>query len=289
MYILKLNNIRVKLNYIMLIPIIIYFYFGYFIEIVLMFILILFHELAHIFVASKYGVKIGEVELFVFGGVAKSESLIGHDPNTEIIISIAGPLFNFCLMLLFMIIEKITSSYLTYYMIKANSFICFFNLLPLFPLDGGKILRAFLSNFFGVKNSTRYLTRLTYILCVFIIIISIYCLTLRQSIYIIILSIFILIAANKESKMAAFIFMKNITGKKWELRQRKIMKTHLLVCLKTVTAEEIFNCFLPNKYHVLIVIDNKGKCLGTISECDLIEGVIDQGLYTEVEKLLNNN
>ena len=90
----------------------------------LLFACVLLHELSHSIVAIKNGMKIKSITLFIFGGVAHIEG----EPNKALIefkIAIADPVCSIALGIFFFIIEKI------------------FNLIPGFPLDGGRILRAF--------------------------------------------------------------------------------------------------------------------------------------------------
>ncbi len=110
---------------------------------------ILIHELSHSLVAQKYGLKVKEIELYLFGGVSKIEEE-PRTPNSEMIISIVGPLssllIGFGLILLFFIpinMPTIISITLLYSGIT-NIGLGLFNLIPAFPIDGGRILRAFL-------------------------------------------------------------------------------------------------------------------------------------------------
>lgn len=110
---------------------------------------ILIHELSHSIVAQKYGLKVEEIELYLFGGVSK----IGEEPKTpksEMIISIVGPLSSLLIGMVFMLItflpiyiHPILWVTLLYSGIS-NIGLSIFNLIPAFPIDGGRVLRAYL-------------------------------------------------------------------------------------------------------------------------------------------------
>ncbi|MEJ2294439.1 MAG: site-2 protease family protein [Candidatus Lokiarchaeota archaeon] len=111
---------------------------------------ILGHEIAHSIVAQKYGLKVTEIELYVFGGASKIE----EDPKTpksEIVITVVGPLTSLLIGGVFLLIyfgipfllPPIVAVTLFYSGIT-NIGLGLFNLLPAFPVDGGRILRAYL-------------------------------------------------------------------------------------------------------------------------------------------------
>ncbi len=291
MFAIKRYCITIKINSCMIILWLLLLYNGYFFESLLSVVIILLHEIAHLFVASSYGLKAKEIELFPFGGVAKLEGIIGPDPKEEIKICIAGPLLNLGLVFFFVVLRNIfSSSYIIDFLIKGNFIMFIFNIVPIFPLDGGKILRAILSYFLGYKKATIMMTRATYVIATIIIIIGL----IRtyyddNGVYIVTLATFILIAAKNERKMAAFVFIRNIVVRKRDFMKRKVMKTHLLVCLNSVTAKEILDYFLPNKYHIIIVIDEDGNSEGKITEIELINAILLKGIDIPLENLLIND
>jgi len=113
---------------------------------VIFFLSILLHEIGHSILAKKYKIKVKRITLFVFGGVAE----IAKEPpksSAEFWIAIAGPITSFILAGIFYGLEKISAGndYLiaTFrYLAYINFFLAAFNLIPGFPLDGGRIFRA---------------------------------------------------------------------------------------------------------------------------------------------------
>ena len=110
---------------------------------------ILAHELSHSIVANRLGIPVRRITLFVFGGVSHLES----DPRTpreEFLIAIAGPATSFLIAALLGALWVILSpirepaAVAAGYLAVANAVIAVFNLIPGFPLDGGRVLRAFL-------------------------------------------------------------------------------------------------------------------------------------------------
>jgi len=123
---------------------------------ILLFLSILLHELGHSLVALKMGIPIHEITLFVFGGVAQMEEE-PEDSIDQFKIAVAGPLVSLTLSLLFLIFFLMVSGISTLSPLKSifkylsiiNLMIMIFNLAPGLPLDGGRILMAFLWRFTG--------------------------------------------------------------------------------------------------------------------------------------------
>ena len=115
----------------------------------LLFISVLFHELCHSFVAQARGLAVKSITLFIFGGVSNiaQES---EDPRDEFLIAVVGPLSSLALAGLFWLgvlaIPNDTSPLgaLLFYLTTVNLMLAIFNILPGFPLDGGRVLRAIL-------------------------------------------------------------------------------------------------------------------------------------------------
>ncbi|WP_284261850.1 site-2 protease family protein [Roseicyclus amphidinii] len=109
---------------------------------------LILHELAHSLVARRYGLGIGGITLFLFGGVAE----LLDEPKSagsEFWIAIAGPVMSFVLAALFGLAAMATGAEgivgtILAYLASINLVLAVFNLLPAFPLDGGRVLRAWL-------------------------------------------------------------------------------------------------------------------------------------------------
>ena len=130
---------------------------------ILFFMSLLAHELSHSIVAIKNKLPISGITLFIFGGVAHL-SKEPQTPGTEFKMAAAGPLCSFSLSFLFFVLTQIfynlrfpmsvvvTTDYLSF----INLAVGMFNLVPGFPLDGGRIFRAALWSIFGdIKKATQ--------------------------------------------------------------------------------------------------------------------------------------
>jgi Zn-dependent protease/CBS domain-containing protein len=117
----------------------------------LFFASVLVHELGHALVGRRFGVPVDEILLFVFGGSARLEQE-APGPGAEIVIAIAGPLVNLVIgaacLVPWLVIDAssgdvlVAIGTLSFWVGASNLFLAAINLLPAFPLDGGRLLRA---------------------------------------------------------------------------------------------------------------------------------------------------
>lgn len=115
---------------------------------IMLFVSVLIHELGHAIVAQRYGLAVPRITLFLFGGVSQ----IASEPPSAIAefwIAVVGPLVSLALAALFWELEPLTAPWpplfaVIEYLAILNLILCIFNLIPGFPLDGGRVLRAIL-------------------------------------------------------------------------------------------------------------------------------------------------
>lgn len=117
---------------------------------VMLFASVLLHELSHSIMAMKYGIRVKQIILFIFGGVSDIEKEMRH-PVKEIRIALAGPVVSFALAANFAASFWLLTTFshrtlvlegIVFYGGLINAMLGVFNLIPAFPLDGGRILRA---------------------------------------------------------------------------------------------------------------------------------------------------
>lgn len=120
---------------------------GKFAEIITLFGIVLIHEIGHVFVARAFRWDVSQIELLPFGGVAKMNDWGTIDAWEEIMVAAAGPFVNFS-MIAVAVLGKTAGLWedeWAAFFIESNFWIAAFNLLPIWPLDGGRIMHALAS------------------------------------------------------------------------------------------------------------------------------------------------
>jgi Zn-dependent protease len=128
---------------------------------ILFFVSVLLHELGHSILALHYKISVTSIKLFIFGGIAQ---IAAQPPNAtaEFFIAIAGPLTSFALAVVFGALEALSSGFaplfaMAKYLAYINATLALFNLIPGFPLDGGRVFRAIV---WGLTRDLRRATQL---------------------------------------------------------------------------------------------------------------------------------
>ena len=128
---------------------------------------IIIHELCHSLVAHRYHLPMGGITLFIFGGVAEMRGEPGS-PKIEFLMAIAGPVASVVLSGFFYAVRHaapgawpVPVDGITGYLAWINLALAGFNMMPAFPLDGGRILRSTLWKWTGdIEKATRFSSRL---------------------------------------------------------------------------------------------------------------------------------
>ncbi len=134
--------------------------------VLLLFTCVLLHEFGHALTAQRFGVKTRDITLYPIGGIARLER-IPRDPRQELAIALAGPAVNFVIaagLLAGLLLTgaaislddfRIVGGSLPVKLLEVNILMAAFNLLPAFPMDGGRVLRAFLAVKLPYEEATR--------------------------------------------------------------------------------------------------------------------------------------
>lgn len=271
---------------------------GFPVEPLLLFLLVLAHEISHVITAKFLGIKFSRIELFPFGGVSYLSRPVELNPKTEFFVAAAGPLFNFTFLVF--LSETFNNSVslfwagedfsLVNFLIKANFFLMTFNLLPGLPLDGGRILRACLTRHLGFYKATEtaasYGKALGIIFIIFGLLLSYYnFLNLSLSL----MGIFLYHAAGREQKNSIYLFLQYLLRKEKRLRKYNVLKSEQLVALENTTLMEVLKWFKPSKYHQVVVISSNFRIKEILSETQILSTALQKGVDVQLKKLIKRH
>ena len=173
----------------------------------LLFVCVILHELGHSVVALRFGVEVHSITLLPIGGVAGMKSM-PEEPRKELLIAIAGPLVNVLILAVLIPLKGFPSwidmpmvptsmPEMVDTMIRANMILVVFNMIPAFPMDGGRVLRAVLAMMFSYTTATAWAAGAGRLVAVLFVVIGIY----APQPFLVLIGVFVFLGAEGEARM----------------------------------------------------------------------------------------
>lgn len=248
-------------------------------SLVIAFISILIHEIAHIIVAKRRGGKFNNLQVHIYGALAEFTNIDEMSEGDKVAIYLSGPISNFVIICIFTIINTITKNSVFESIISINIGLCIFNLLPAYPLDGARILEAVLSRKMLYKKVNKIIIRVSYFistifLTVFILI-FIYKHTINLSMAIAGITIFYI--TKKENETSAYILMGNIFIKRRKLLKDKYIENRSISVYYKQGLANVMSIIDKNKFNIFYVLDDELRVIFTMNEYELIEALKKYG------------
>ncbi len=264
----------------------------------LLFVAVLLHELGHSFQALKYKVKVKDITLMPLGGVAQMEEL-PKDPKQELKIAIAGPLVNFAIVAVLVVIgfilqtraiisiDELVSSLgqtnwagMLAYLTMANLMLGVFNLLPAYPMDGGRILRSLLSMRMDHTRATRIAAVIGQGLAFLMGLIGF----MNGQYTLILIAIFIWMGAGQESRGV------QVQDTLKEIKVRRAMVRSPQTLIVNDSLSKAVELTLSSAQSVFPVVDwGTQKVVGMLGESELLGGLKKLGEKAAVREVMRTD
>jgi Zn-dependent protease len=254
-----------------------------------LFLCIVLHEFGHILMARRFGVRTPDVILLPIGGVARLER-IPDRPQQEFLIAIAGPAVTLGIAVLLYLSIALTGgqpslrdpttadvSFLVRLMI-VNVYLLLFNLVPAFPMDGGRILRALLASRMGLIRGTRVAATLGQMLALAG---GLYGIT-RPAPLLVLVAFFVFLGANAELTAVE----TRAAGEGLQVKQ--MMVTDFRTVPVHATLNQAVDLLLSGEQREFPVLDNLGRTEGILTRENLIRGLSQLGANSTVAEAMTS-
>lgn len=241
---------------------------------------VLLHEMGHAYVGRKLGYKLNMITLLPYGAMLSGKNT-PFDTNDDIKIAIAGPLVNVVLIILCFVFWWIFPS--TYNVVSqfmtANIYTFCFNVLPIFPLDGGRILMALLSKKMPRTKAQKICKIVGYILTAIVFILFFISFFFSLNYMLGINALFLLIGLFEEDSSA---YYEKLTTFEQKPKNHLFFKT-----IKLSKDEPIFVAYkkIINNNVSTIKIMNKKEVVSVIPRKEVLDGVLKLPINTKLEEL----
>lgn len=277
-------------NFYLFVPIIAYF-LGCLTDYAIFFVSICFHEIGHIIFAKFMGFGIESLKIYPFGFAANLRQPINTKTWEYITVLAIGPVTNLFVAIIFYYIRLVYAPnlYIISFISTANLIIALLNLLPLIPLDGGKILDIILSKKIGCSRSFFVMRKSSIVFSFILIIIGIFGVFAQTyAASGIVVGALMLIKAYKDIERGGFMNLKDLLFRKQRILKKGVYEVRELVAVKSTTMSKLLGQLNHDRYHFINIIDENLNVLSKISEAEILDMIIENGLDSSVENILKS-
>lgn len=261
---------------------------GFMKEYAVAFFSILLHECSHIAVAHIFGIKTVCVKITPVGF-----SAVLHDKDcsrwTFILIYSAGPLAN-----LIICGAALAAGYIFHgidpylkLLFISNLFLALFNLFPVIPLDGGRILMEFLAGRIGLLAAGRKMRVIALVVSIFILLVGVYQLTVSAiNVSLICIGLYILFLLRTGRMESALMNIRQIIYRRSRLMKKGLYPARDLVVIKNTMLGEVIKNMDFDRFHMVYVLDEHLHLLKVFTETEIMDALTEGGENMSFEQLL---
>jgi stage IV sporulation protein FB len=244
--------------------------------------IVLIHELAHACCAFFLGVKLSKLEVLPFGITIHISNAYIKKPLHEIIIAAAGPI---CSGALAFLCRKLD---LDPFLVTANAAVALLNFIPALPLDGGRIARAFLTEKWGYIKSFNFMLKVTKVFAVSLALAGVMIVFYtRFNFSLLLIGAFLIVNTIKEQQICRSIIMNEILRSRQKLSNGCAERVAYIAISADEPARKALKLLSYNRYYLISVIDSDMNIIGTITETKLIEQLAQKGIRTKASKIVD--
>jgi len=252
-----------------------------------LFLCVLLHEFGHALTAKKFGFGTRDITLLPIGGVAHLEQ-IPEEPKQELLVALAGPAVSLAIVLILGLWIALTTRLQTldqssliqgsflFRLMAVNLFLILFNLIPAFPMDGGRVLRALLAMRWSRLKATRMAATLGQSLAIVFGIIGLF-----GNPFLILIAVFVWIGAAQEASMAVMQFAFH------GVPVSRAMFTDFQVLTPDDLLSRPVELMQRSPQHNFPVVEN-GDVVGLLTASDLLTALANQKLEVPVKQVMRH-
>jgi Zn-dependent protease/CBS domain-containing protein len=254
--------------------------------ILLIFLCVVLHEFGHALAARRYGIKTRDITLLPIGGLARLERM-PDKPREEVVVALAGPAVNVIIAAALSILIGLTSGLpdpdmmqetgvpLALRLFTVNIWLVLFNMIPAFPMDGGRVLRAVLAMRMNYARATQVAASIGQGIAFIFFIVGLWWNPL-----LLLIAVFVYFGASSE---VAFAQMRSISK---DLRVSSAMVTQFQSLPLEATLHQAVEALLSTSQHEFPITDGLGKVHGILTRDDMIAALRKSGGDTPVREVM---
>ncbi|MDD5440184.1 MAG: site-2 protease family protein [Candidatus Omnitrophica bacterium] len=294
----EVAGIQIKIHITFLLLILIFGKWFFFVLAIFFFVTL--HELAHSLVAKSFGIQVREITLLPIGGVA-SMTKLPDKPYQEFLISLAGPLTNIAIVVIFYfplkhlvgpdvffagfrslfggIILTNNPGLILTEIYWINLMLAGFNLLPAFPMDGGRILRSLMAQKLGFQRATKVAVNFGHAFAILFGYLGL----VQGRLMLLIIAVFIYMAAASEEMQ---VDVRSILRK---FRARDLLPQQFVTVSEQATLSNVLELMFHSRQEDFPVVDSQNRMAGFVTRYDVMNGIHQHGVHHPVSAVMRRD
>lgn len=255
------------------------------------YIIVIIHELAHVFTARHFGIQLDKFEIMPFGVTGRLKTDNISSPDAEMKIALAGPVSNMIMALFALGLAERgpVPQDAAYFFAAVNCCIGLLNIIPAVPLDGGRILRAYLTTRMGyikAYNITMLVTKLA-VIAMFLCGGALLAVS-RFNFSVLMIACFITANVISEQRGKSLILMREILYSRQKLKGEGAAAGGVISVMADAPAMNVLKKLSYNKYYIINIVDEDMNIIGTVTETALICALMEHGSRIKARQLACN-
>jgi len=240
------------------------------------------HELFHLFAALLVRERVGAIIVMPFGMTLRLSAGLIKNTGKEMCIAAAGPFANVLMLCLYPLLERYYgSTSLSLLLFKTlNWAVLLVNLLPCLPLDGGRIMKAFLTQKIGYISAISVMRRVSRtvilglgMLCGFLLLLT------KLNISLVMTTGFLALHLSEERKQNEYIIMQELLYNKNKLNSKGLLPSRVITAMDNVPARDVFKLLSYDSYCLVHIVDGFQNSVRTVTEAQLVSSILEKGWH----------
>lgn len=284
----KTGYVILDINYLLFVVLLIMFLAGYLKKFLLTFASMLLHEMGHVAAAVLLGKKVSAVKLLPVGlSACMQENTCSRWEN--IIIYSGGPSVNILLSMSAYIMNAygLFDSDAGHFFMLLNIYLALFNMIPLLPLDGGKILREVMALRLGLLLANSYVVKASAVLSLLLALLgAIQMFNSPHNFSLFVIGLYIFFYLDSEKEEVALMNIKHIIYRRSRILKKGVYGARDLVVVKSMHLGDALKSMDFDRFHFIHILDDDLKLIKVITEQELIDAMLKYNADMTFEELI---
>lgn len=289
---MKFSIGRIQLKIHLLLPILwlLYFLSGKGSNLIASFLALSLHECGHLILAHIFRVPVQSLEIAPHGGLITISHLESASRKELFLISAAGPIFSLlgCIGTIYLYGAGLANFIFAQNFFQCNLLLFTINLMPILPLDGGKMLQAYLAHFVSMQRASRLLIRAGYGFGILLICISFFC-ACRGALILspAFIGIYLIYSTAKEERNEITCYMNGLISRRTKLDRFQTIPLECIAVSGKMTVHVLIGKLSQGKFHRITVLSPDGMGIsGILQDKDIYNCIFSQDAHITLSEYL---